>query len=136
MAKIISMVNHYANRHQHAVRGQIAQAVGIRAEAVAEAALISNGARILLRRARTACGEVDLVAQHRSQLCFIEVKHRLTWAEAVHSLTKRQQERIIRAAEIILADNPAWIYDSISFDVIAVNKYGIARRIKNAFYVS
>ncbi|MBB3883321.1 YraN family protein [Acetobacter oeni] len=105
------------------------------AETIAEAALSASGASILLRRARTSCGEVDLVVQQTSELCFVEVKQRPTWAEAMEALTHRQQHRIIKAAEIILANHPEWDYESISFDLVAVNNTGAARRIKNAFWL-
>ncbi|NHO32304.1 YraN family protein [Acetobacter fallax] len=128
------MSNRYFEAYR-ANKGRLAYAAGVTAEMIAEAALISAGSEILLRRARTSRGEIDLIAQHKTQLCFIEVKHRPTWTEAAESLTRRQQYRIIQAAEIILAGHPEWTYESISFDMIAVNESGEARRIKNAFWL-
>ncbi len=64
-------------------RGVQAQQDGIEAESKACAMLEARGWRILLRRARTPRGEVDIVADCAGILVFIEVKKRQTMAEAL-----------------------------------------------------
>lgn len=103
------------------------------AESVAENILQAEGATILMRRARTPCGEIDLVSQNGSHLTFTEVKQRATLDTALRSLSSRQRIRITRAAEILLARHPEWNYESMSFDLIAVDQTGAVTQIRNAF---
>lgn len=51
-------------------------ALGLHGEGVAERYLASRGCRILDRRWRTPCGEIDLVAEDRGEVVFVEVKTR------------------------------------------------------------
>ncbi len=55
---------------------QIAEARGRRAENVAALYLRLKGYRILARRAKLFCGEIDLIARRSDTLAFIEVKYR------------------------------------------------------------
>ncbi len=110
----------------------------MRAEAAACAALARDGWTILLRRARTAAGEIDIVAEHRpphapSLLAFIEVKARPRLAEAAAALSLRQQARLLTAAAILQGQHPDWVHDGIRFDVLLVNEAGAVRRIADAF---
>ncbi len=66
---------------------QRAERGGRRAEALAALWLQLKGWTILARRARTAVGEVDLVARRGRTLAFVEVKARATQGEAEHALT-------------------------------------------------
>lgn len=117
-------------------RGRTAWRNGVQAEHVAEQALLSHAWRILLRRARTPLGEIDLVALKNGQLSFIEVKKRTTYARAAEAISERQRHRIMNAAEFLLATHPEWIYDTVVFDVILVDETGAPRRIRNAFWQS
>lgn len=128
--------------HQHPLisrqpeRGRTAWRNGVQAETIAEQALLSHEWQILLRRARTPAGEIDLVALKNGQLSFIEVKRRTTYARAAESISERQRHRIMKAAECLLATHPEWIYDTVVFDVILVDETGVPRRIRNAFWQS
>ena len=72
---------------------------GLSAETRAAAYLMVKGYRILARRFRTPHGEIDLVAQRRQLVAFIEVKARASLEEAAYAVTPRQQRRIIDAAQ-------------------------------------
>ena len=85
------------------------------------------------RRLRTACGEVDIVAERDGLLAVIEVKARPSLADAAAALTRRQQARLVAAAEIILADHPDWGANGVRFDVLVVDVAGRMRRIADAF---
>ena len=117
-------------------RGRTAWRNGIQAEDSAEQALLSHGWKILLRRARTPAGEIDLVALKNGELSFIEVKKRATYAHAAEAISERQRHRIMKAAECLLAIHPEWIYDTVVFDAILVDETGAPRRIRNAFWQS
>ncbi len=73
---------------------------GRRAETAAAVWLTLKGWRIVARRARTAAGEIDLVARRGRTLAFIEVKARSGRDVALESLGPRQRERITRAAAL------------------------------------
>ncbi len=113
--------------------GVRAQASGVRAEALAEQALLAEGWRILGRRVRTPCGELDLVAEAAGLLAFIEVKHRASLGEAASALGRRQRLRLLAAAEFWLAANPGQGAAGIRFDVMLVDGAGLVRRIADAF---
>jgi putative endonuclease len=106
---------------------------GAAAETTACAALVKDGYAILGRRLRTKLGEIDIVAANAMVLLFVEVKLRPSLADAAYALGPRQQARLLGAAEILLAEHPAWSRRDTRFDVIVVNAAGQARRIKDAF---
>ncbi|MCW3474125.1 YraN family protein [Limobrevibacterium gyesilva] len=120
-------------RQRRAVRGSRAYASGVDAEALACAALEREGWAVLGRRLRTAAGEVDAVAERDGLVAFLEVKHRPTLSDAAYALSARQRERLLAAAEILLAENPGWGRAGVRFDVLLVDAAGAVRRIADAF---
>lgn len=113
-------------------RGRQAQIRGVGAEAAASAALERDGWSILARRLRTKAGELDLVAERDGLLAFVEVKARPDLALAAASLGKRQQARLLGAAEIVLAEHPEWGRAGVRFDLLLVDGTGRVRRIADA----
>lgn len=75
-----------------------AEARGRWAEWLAMAWLAAKGYRLLDHRARTAAGEIDLVACRGEWIAFVEVKARRTLEEALGAIGPRQRRRIERAA--------------------------------------
>ncbi len=116
-------------RHQ----GSRAYARGIDGEAVACAALVRNGWSVLARRLRTEAGEIDVVAAKDDLLAIVEVKARLTLADAATALGPRQRARLMAASEIALAEHPEWARPNMRFDLIVVDAAGAVRRIADAF---
>ncbi len=106
---------------------------GIAGEDCAAHALRRDGWDILGRRVRTGAGEIDLIATREAMVAFVEVKTRPTLAEAVASVTPRQQVRIAAAAEVWLAGQPALADAEIRFDVIVVDALRRVRRVADAF---
>lgn len=82
--------------------------------------LKSKGAKILEKNFKTRRGEIDIVAEEKGRLCFIEVKTRLenSAAEPMEYVDFRKQRKIILAAMEFLAENPTDL--EISFDVYEV----------------
>jgi putative endonuclease len=96
-------------------------ATGLSAESRAAAYLVSKGFRIVARRLRTPHGELDIVATRGRLIVFAEVKSRATTDSAAESLTKVQQQRIARAADLFLSKQKANLADlEIRFDVLLV----------------
>jgi putative endonuclease len=81
-------------------RRRAAERRGRRAEALAALWLQLFGWRILERRARTAAGELDLVARRGGVLAFIEVKERASLDAGLEAVTLRQRARLIRAGSL------------------------------------
>ncbi|MBC9175395.1 YraN family protein [Pseudoroseomonas ludipueritiae] len=110
-----------------------AEARGRSAEARVAARLAEEGWRVLDSRARTAAGEIDVVAEREGLLAFIEVKARPSLTEAAHALGPRQRARLLRAAEVWLASHPGHGEVGIRFDVLLLDGEGRMRRIADAF---
>jgi putative endonuclease len=107
--------------------------LGLSAESRAALVLIAKGYRILARRWKTPLGEIDIVARRRRALVFVEVKARERADDAAEAVTGRGRRRIIAAAELWLARNPADAQREIRFDVVLVTPGRIPQHIANAF---
>lgn len=115
------------------LRGRAASLRGRDAEGRAAAALEAAGWEVKLLRARTKAGEIDIVAEKDGLLVFVEVKARRSLGEAAEALSARQQARLLKAAEILLAQHPEWGRNGARFDVMVVDARGTVRRIRDAF---
>ena len=121
------------HKNKHA-QGLYAYQDGIKAEERACEHLRSAGWKILLQRARTPQGEIDIVAQHEKThpltqqketiLCFVEVKKRRSLTEAVYSLSPPQCARLFSAAEYLLQNFIQGHYDLFRFDLMTFDKKG------------
>jgi putative endonuclease len=99
---------------------RVAFRFGLSAESRTAALLIAKGYRILFRRFKTPVGEIDIVARRRGVLVFVEVKARGRFDDAAEAIGKRQQGRIIAAAEFWLAGHPEDAAGDLRFDVVLV----------------
>jgi putative endonuclease len=114
---------------------------GQASELLAERFLRAKGYRILARNLRTSLGELDLVAEDKGVLVFVEVKGRATEAfgGALLAVGRRKQAKLVRLASQYLArrhlsDKPC------RFDVVLVQgrSFSEARieHLQNAFEVA
>jgi putative endonuclease len=115
---------------------RIAFRFGLSAESRAAALLIAKGYRILARRFRTPLGEIDIVARRRGVLVFVEVKARDSFDTAAEAIGKRQQNRIIGAAQLWLAGHPEDAMRDMRFDVVLVVPGRVPRHLPAAFDAS
>ncbi|MGH9373571.1 MAG: YraN family protein [Vicinamibacterales bacterium] len=97
------------------------QLLGILGEEMAVEELERLGYAILARRYRTECGEIDIVADDRGTLVFVEVKARedAEFGTAAEAVTPWKQRRLVRMARDYLtreriSDCPC------RFDVVAI----------------
>ena len=118
-------------------QGEASQLRGAAVESRVCQALQRRAWTILLRRAQTACGEIDIVAGHAASatIAFIEVKSRPVLSDAAGALSPRQRRRLIGAAEILQGLHPEWSGHTLRFDLIAVDAQGRMRRIADAFRI-
>jgi putative endonuclease len=114
---------------------RLALRFGLSAESAA-AYLIAKGYRILARRFKTPVGEIDIVARRRAVLVFVEVKAREKLADAAESIGRRQQQRIIAAAEFWLAGHPDDATSDMRFDVVLVAPRRLPVHLAAAFDAS
>lgn len=112
---------------------QVAFRTGISAESRAAALLVAKGFRILARRWRSPVGEIDIVARRRHLLVFMEVKARHSLDDAAESVTERQRQRIIAAAEAWIATYPDPSIHDMRFDAMLVAPGKMPKHIQGAF---
>ncbi|MEZ4342686.1 MAG: YraN family protein [Nitrospirales bacterium] len=114
---------------------------GRSAEALAENWLRQKGYRILARNLKIGHGELDLVAQDRDTLIFVEVKGRRTdhFGGAPYAVTPHKQRQLIKLALAYLAQHKLSAIPC-RFDVILVsgseNRSPQITHMENAFEVS
>ncbi len=94
--------------------------LGLKAETMAAWWLRAKGYRILARRWKSSAGEIDLVARRGGTIAFVEVKARATRDAAIEAVGPAAQRRILRAADIWLSRNPAFVDKVLRFDIIAI----------------
>ncbi len=93
---------------------------GLNAEALCRLFLRLKGYSILASRYRTKMGEIDLIAARGNSLAIIEVKARADMYDAAGAISPRQQERLVNAAALFVAQNPKYNGYHIRFDAMLV----------------
>lgn len=100
--------------------------------------LARQGYRILERNYRAPFGEIDLIALHRGELVFVEVKTRTSdvYGAPELAVNPRKQQRMIKAA-LGYIKNKKLHQVSCRFDVVAIDtsKEKEIELIENAFEV-
>lgn len=74
--------------------------IGVQGEERAAALLKKKGYRILEKNYRSPFGEIDIVAENKGFLVFIEVKRRTSssFGDALEAVNKDKRRRIVRSA--------------------------------------
>ena len=123
------------DRSQPAAPGSTT-ARGRSAEERAERFLRDSGYEIIDRNARSALGEIDLVAREGGDLVFIEVRSRAddSTGGAEETVGPTKQRQIARAAAAYLADHAPG-FDTCRFDVVAITGDDVAL-FQDAFRLS
>jgi putative endonuclease len=100
-------------------------------EFIAVLLLKIKGYSILARRYRTTCGEIDIIAQKRDLVAFIEVKSRKSPEKCCDAIVHKQMDRIRRASDIFLSKNPRLSSHFIRYDVILVADGRLPKHLEN-----
>lgn len=92
--------------------------------------LIKNGYRIIIRNFRCRQGEIDIIAQDKNEMVFIEVKTRknTNYGYPIDAVDKRKQKHILNASKYYIYINKLE-ERNIRFDVIEIYK-------KDKFYIN
>ena len=101
-------------------------------EDLACAHLRALGMKVLARNYRCRSGEIDVVAEDRGTLVFVEVKERRSdsHGSAVEAVTAEKRRRILRAARIYAATH-GQSDASIRFDVLAIDWSAEGPRVRH-----
>ena len=83
--------------------------------------LTRSGYRLLERNFRCRQGEIDIIAEDRGVLCFIEVRsaHSAYHGDPAETVDLKKQQRIIRAARAYLAKRKISERE-LRFDVVSI----------------
>ena len=114
------------------------KSLGQKGEKIACRTLKEQGYRIIEKNFRCRQGEIDIIAEDKETLCFIEVKARYTqnFGFPEESVTKRKQNKLYVVAAIYLEKMMTKPQD-MRFDIVSVDlKNETATVLKNAFEVN
>ncbi len=103
---------------------------GIFAEEITVWFLRIKGYRILERRYKTYLGEIDIIAKKSNTIIFVEVKARKEKFNIEEVLSKRQVERIKRAAEVFMIKNRKFQKYGWRFDFVEVRGFFGIKHLK------
>lgn len=112
--------------------GKVSYLAGLAAEDSVARQYEDAGHRIVARRWRGRSGEIDIVAEKAGELIFVEVKASKTHARAAQSLTGRQQQRIMRAAEEFAGKHHGRTNIDMRLDVALMDQMGAIQILENA----
>ncbi len=96
---------------------------GARAEAQAARHLRWRGWRIVARNWYGGGGELDIVASRWRTLLIVEVRRRLTGADALASIDRAKLDRTLRAAQALIRTHDLDAYH-LRYDLIGIGHTG------------
>ncbi|MBB1497192.1 YraN family protein [Paracoccus sp. MC1862] len=119
--------------HGRVARGIAAQASGHAAERLVADRYAGRGCEILERCWRSPAGEVDLILRDGAAIVFVEVKKSGTHDIAAQRISRRQMDRICRAALLYSDRLPGGSLTEMRFDAALVDASGRVEIVENAF---
>lgn len=111
---------------------RISEQRGRWAEWIAAGLLICKGYRILSRRVKTPFGEIDLIACRGHRVAFVEVKYRKDFAGGAQPISRKQSERIAKAAEYWLWRQKNFRSHRMGLDCVFISPTRLPRHIPDA----
>lgn len=106
-------------------------AKGAAAEQAAADFLVAQRLKIVARNWRCRLGEIDLIADDRGTLVFVEVRKRSDprFGDAAASITPAKQAKLIAAAQLYLSTLPR--VPPCRFDAVLIDGNGAPRWLKH-----
>ena len=95
--------------------------------------LLAKGFRPIARRYKTPLGEIDLIVKRGRQIAFVEVKARASQTEALESVGKQSERRIVDAADLWLAKHPGAAGFDLRYDMVVVTPWRLPMHLADAF---
>ncbi|MBI1326074.1 MAG: hypothetical protein GC136_00355 [Alphaproteobacteria bacterium] len=93
---------------------------GVWAEFIALVYFLLRGFWPVALRFKTKVGEIDLICRKGDLFLFVEVKARTSISEGLFALRKRQESRLVRAAEAFLASRSLPLDSKMRFDLFVI----------------
>ena len=112
--------------------GLVGYHAGLAAEEIVAADYARRGLRLERRRWRGKRGEIDLILREDDRVIFVEVKKSRDFTRATESLSYRQIQRILGAAEEFVGGEPKGLLTEMRFDVALVDAVGRIEILENA----
>ena len=111
-------------------------AIGNQAETLACGYLIKNGYKIVTRNYRDRLCEIDIIANNKEYVCFVEVKYRNneSFGGGFGAFNLTKQNRLKRLSEYCLCNNPIYKKLEHMIDVIAVDAEENIDMVENAVF--
>ncbi len=103
------------------------------AEALAAALLLAKGFRLLARRYKTPLGEIDLIVKRGRIIAFVEVKARAFERDALESVGRAEERRMVDAADLWLAKHPDAAGLDLRYDMVVVAPWRLPKHLPDAF---
>jgi putative endonuclease len=103
------------------------------AEALAAALLMAKGYRLIARRYKTPLGEIDLIVKRGKLIAFVEVKARLLARDALESVGRGAERRIVDAADLWLARHPTASRHDLRYDMVIVAPWRLPQHLPDVF---
>ncbi len=112
--------------------------LGRKGEEMAQQYLLRQKYKIIGKNYRCRYGEIDLIAEKKGAITFVEVKYRSTleFGFPQESVIKRKKEKIKKVAMNYLKEHNLWDRIDCHFDVLSIYTKGeqiIVEHIKDAF---
>lgn len=92
-----------------------------------------KGYKILERRYKTHCGEIDIIAKKGDLIAMIEVKARKDVLAAVYAVTFENQSRIKQASDVWLSKVGGGQQFSVRYDIVAIIPGKLPQHFPDAF---
>lgn len=111
------------------------QEEGREGEERAEKTLKKEGYRIIEKNFRTRFGEIDIIAEDKGCLVFVEVKKRNTpsFGDPFHAINARKRQHLIKSALFYMKSHDSF-NRKVRFDVVGIEGDNV-KIIRNAFMV-
>lgn len=108
---------------------------GRQGEAVFSERLAQDGWKVLAKNFRCRTGEIDIIAERKGIIAFIEVKswRYLDSSDLEHVITDAKIQRIIETSKIFLKMNRQYRWEHIRYDVVLLAPDGTAQHYEGAF---
>lgn len=116
---------------QRSRAGRSAYEGGLAAEDSALREYLARGFKLLAKRWRGRCGEIDLVFDNGDSYVFVEVKKAATHHIAANRLSEQQLWRIARSAEDYIASHAPDPLTPMRLDLAMVDSQGRLKILEN-----
>jgi len=109
--------------------------IGAEGEGLAVKALKKQGYKIIEKNYRTRFGEIDIIAEEKGYLVFIEVKRRsfASFGASLDAVDEKKKDHMIRAAAYYLKDRRCF-NRKVRFDVVGIDDDRL-KIVRHAFIV-